>query len=168
MVGSGIMDTRADPFSLGDGGDQGPTEIGSTAALFSGGRGSRRNSRGKRDDSGERGFGFWARALRLPTFVPKFKLAKSVQEPRKDGRDIPRQWEFDWCCLAHKLIVEIDGGVWIGGAHAHPVDITRNMAKRNDAVLAGFYVLAFTPAQAKKADAAVFTQSVLVARGWVR
>lgn len=136
------------------------------AALNRKGRGrGKRVSRGKRDDSGERGFEFQCRAYRLPPVHPQFVLQHSTGElAEKTGR--PRIWRFDFAFVEHKVIVEIDGGVWVGGAHAHPVDITRNMAKRNDAALAGFIVLAFTPKQVKKGEAIAFTQRVLASRGW--
>lgn len=121
---------------------------------------------------GEELFDFQCRSHRLPPHVWKFKLMKSEQTPRKDGKPIPKMWEFDFAWPEFKLIVEINGGVWRpgGGAHSHPIDITRNMTKQNDAALAGFVVLQFTPDEVKHKDAPAisFTQRVLHARGWHR
>lgn len=116
----------------------------------------------------EEDFSFQCRARGLPMFKPKWNLLKVVQTPRKDGRDIPKRWEFDFCWPQYHLIVEIDGGIWIpeGGAHSHPVDIERNMEKRNDAASAGFYVFAFTPKQVKSGAAVDRTMRELSARGW--
>lgn len=128
----------------------------------------------KRNDRGELDFAAQCRAYRLPPVIGKpaqqFKLLKSQQTPRKDGRNIPKAWHFDFAWPDYRVIVEIDGGVWMpgGGAHSHPVDVTRNMAKRNDAALAGFLVLAFTPQQVKNGEAIADTQRLLAARGWVR
>lgn len=89
------------------------------------------------------------RRFKLPPFVRQFVILKSHQTPRKDLKPIPKVWRYDFCFHDFKLIVEVDGGIWMpeGGAHSHPVDIERNLLKRNDAVLAGFDVIAFTPKQ---------------------
>ena len=77
-----------------------------------------------------------------------------------------RMWVFDRIFPDFKLIIEIDGGIWIAGAHGHPVDITRNMTKQNDAALLGFQLLRFTPREAKNGHAITFTQRVLHTKGW--
>ena len=129
-----------------------------------------RKRKTKRNDKAEQDFGHLCASHRLPTFTKGYRLVKRVQTPRKDGRDIPNVWVFDWACLEFKLIVEIDGGIWMpgGGAHSHPVDVTRNMLKRNDAALAGFYLLAFTPRQVKSGEAINDTERFLASRGWER
>jgi hypothetical protein len=131
-----------------------------------------RKQKGKTSQTkvGEQSFDYLCRSHRLPPHVWKFKLLKSEQTPRKDGKQIPRMWEFDFAWPDFMLIVEINGGVWMpgGGAHSHPIDITRNMTKQNDAALAGFFVLQFTPDDVKHGDAIAFTQRVLHERGWSR
>lgn len=119
---------------------------------------------------GEEEFAFQCRAHQLPSVVQQFKLLKSIQGPRKDNKDIPSQWRFDFAFVEFKTIVEIDGGIWIpgGGAHSHPVDIERNMAKQNDAWLAGFGIIRFSPKQVKKGEAIAVTLRVLASRGWRR
>lgn len=125
-----------------------------------------------RNKKAEDTFDFQCRSYQLPPFVRQWKLLKTEQTPRKDGKDIPNVWKFDFCFVEHKLIVEVDGGIWIpeGGAHSHPLDIERNLLKRNDAALAGFFVIAFTPNQItrKEGHAIAFTQHALCARGWKR
>jgi very-short-patch-repair endonuclease len=127
-------------------------------------------SRGKRDTSGEDKFGEHVRQHRLPAFVHKFRLLKTLQLPRRDLKPIPREWEFDWCCVEYKLIVEVDGGIYMagGGAHSHPVDIRRNMTKRNDAALAGFFVMCFTPQEVKSRFAIGEVERFMATRGWKR
>lgn len=131
-----------------------------------------RKAKGKTsaNKTGEQTFDFQCRSHRLPLHIWKFKLLKSEQLPRKDGKNIPRMWEFDFAWPDFNLIVEINGGVWMpgGGAHSHPIDITRNMTKQNDAALAGFFVLQFTPDDVKHGNAIAFTQRVLASKGWKR
>lgn len=127
-----------------------------------------REQKASKRKQAEQDFSFQCRARELPMFKPKWKLLKLVQTPRKDLRDIPKQWEFDFCWPQYHVIVEIDGGIWIptGGAHSHPIDIERNMEKRNDAASAGFFVFAFTPKQVNSGAAVDRTMRELVARGW--
>ena len=130
----------------------------------------------KVDDSAERELDFQCRAHRLPAPIWKgstdgqFKIEKRVQKARADGKQkhVPDRWRFDFAWPAFGLIVEIDGGVWMGGAHAHPVDITRNMLKRNDAAFAGYAVLAYTPKQVKNGEAVADVERWLAAKGWTR
>jgi hypothetical protein len=122
--------------------------------------------RPKRDDKGEQLFAFQCRAMKLPPVSPQYQLARpGVFTPKTRKQSF---WVFDFAFPEYSLFVEIDGGIWIQGAHAHPTDITRNMIKQNDATLAGFQVLRFTPAQAKNGDAIAFTQRVLANKGWKR
>lgn len=113
---------------------------------------------------------FHAAVLRyqLPDVMRQFKILKAVQTPRADGKPIPSAWRFDFAWPSYKLIVEIDGGIWMvgGGAHSHPMDIERNMTKRNDASFEGYFVLSFTPNQVKKGTAIATTMKFLQARGW--
>jgi len=125
-----------------------------------------------RNKKAEDTFDFQCRSYALPPFVRQWTLLKSVQTPRKDHKKIPKVWHFDFCFPSFQLIVEVDGGIWMpaGGAHSHPLDIERNLLKRNDAALAGFFVISFTPNQImrREAHAIAFTQHALCARGWHR
>lgn len=135
-----------------------------------------RRPKTKRNNSGQELFALHCRAHKLPQPIAKettgkqFTLLNRVQTPRRDGKNIPNVWRWDFAWPTFGVIVEIDGGVWMpgGGAHSHPVDITRNMAKRNDAALAGFFVLSFTPQQVKGGHAIDDTMRMLATRGWQR
>lgn len=106
----------------------------------------------------------------LPTFVRKFPLVKTDQVSDRVGKGSSRilQWEFDFCFPEYKLFVEIDGGMWSRGAHGHPIDLVRNQRKRNDAALAGYYVLSFMTDHVKhgKKPALEFLMRYFAARGW--
>lgn len=133
-----------------------------------------RQEEGKRSKNkeAEDDFDLQCRSYRLPPYVRQFELLKFEQTPRKDGKAIPKVWRFDFVWPQFKLIVEVNGGVWMpgGGAHSHPIDITRNMTKQNEAVFAGFQVLQFTPddIQRRQRVAISFTQRVLASKGWTR
>lgn len=58
-----------------------------------------------------------------------------------------RRYRFDFALPAHMLAIEIDGGIFGKGGHSTPLGITRDMEKGNLAVMCGWSVLRFTPAQ---------------------
>jgi hypothetical protein len=113
--------------------------------------------------SEESNFAFQCRALKLPPATPRYRFGQAKHPDSKR-----RVWIADFAFLESKVMVEVDGGIWMpkGGAHSHPVDITRNMTKQNDAALLGFVTLRFTPAEVKSGHAIAFTQKVLHSRGW--
>lgn len=132
----------------------------------------------RKNDAAHYELEFQARVRGLPEPIWKgstdgeFKVVKRVQKPRKDGKQkhVPDRWRFDFAWPQHGLIVEIDGGIFRpgGGAHSHPVDIRRNMTKRNDAAFAGFTVLAYTPEQVRSGECIADVIRWLTARGWTR
>ena len=113
----------------------------------------------KQDRSREKEFPLHCEARGLPPSELQFKL------PRPDAPG--HFWVFDCVFPRHKVIIEIDGGIWIRGAHGHPLDILRNMSKQNDAQLAGYAILRFTPQQVKTGEAANTTEKLLRKRGWL-
>ena len=58
----------------------------------------------------------------------------------------PRKWRADFV-IAHKLLVEIDGGAFSGGRHTTGDGFRRDIEKSNAAVMAGWRVLHFLPEQ---------------------
>lgn len=68
----------------------------------------------------------------LPEPLPQYVFAK------------PRKWPFDFAWPDHgKLAVEIQGGSFIGGAHARAVQQARDFEKINTAQMMGWRVLQF-------------------------
>lgn len=75
---------------------------------------------------------FYVLSIDLPTPETQYKII-----PERRFR-----WDFAW--PDYKLAVEVQGGTWIGGAHARGWGIKRDCEKANLAVLAGWRVLTFT------------------------
>ena len=122
--------------------------------------------RPKPNKTAEISFAFQCRCMRLPPVIEQGMLERpGVFTPKTHKQ---AYWVFDFLFRDFKIIVEIDGGIWMrgGGAHSHPVDITRNMTKGNDAALQGYSVLRFTPDEVKSGHAIAFTQRLLAAKGW--
>lgn len=109
--------------------------------------------KGRRRDQSEAEdlFDFQCRAFQLPVYHRQFRFA----------REIGREWRADFAFLEAKLLVEIDGGIWTRGAHGHPLDITRNMEKRNDATLLGWWLVSFPTHEIKSGEPIAFVQRVL-------
>lgn len=63
-----------------------------------------------------------------------------------------RRWRFDFCILAHKIAIEVDGGVWSGGRHTRGAGFIADMEKLNEAAKLGWRVLRYTPQQIRKSD----------------
>jgi very-short-patch-repair endonuclease len=56
-----------------------------------------------------------------------------------------RKWRFDYAIPVHKIAVEVDGGVWIGGRHNRASGYIKDLEKFNAAGSMGWTVLKFTP-----------------------
>ena len=67
----------------------------------------------------------------------------------------PRRWRFDYAWPAHKLALEIEGGVWTGGRHTRGAGFLKDMEKYNEAALRGWKLLRATPQMVK--DGSVLT-----------
>lgn len=113
------------------------------------------------DQRAELMFGQQLLIYRLPPFHHHYRFAQSLHPTNKR-----KVWIADYCSIEWKLMIEVDGGIWTGGAHGHPVDITRNMMKQNDAALLGFQTLRFATTWIKNKHAIDFLQRVLYAKGW--
>ena len=76
------------------------------------------------------------------------------QEARLEYRFHPeRRWRADLALPQHKLLIEIEGGGWIGGRHTRSVGFIRDLEKYNTAAILGWYLLRFTPQQVKSGEA---------------
>jgi hypothetical protein len=71
----------------------------------------------------------------LPKPTPEYRFAP------------PRLWRFDWALISHSIAVEQEGGAWTAGRHVRGAGYIADLEKYNEAVLLGWKVLRFTPAQ---------------------
>jgi hypothetical protein len=57
-----------------------------------------------------------------------------------------RKWRFDWAVWSngHRIAIEYEGGVFIGGGHTRGLIYGQNCEKYNTAALMGWTVLRFT------------------------
>lgn len=56
-----------------------------------------------------------------------------------------RKWRFDYAITAHKIAIEVEGGVWTGGRHTSPKGFLGDIEKYNAATVMGWRVLRTIP-----------------------
>ena len=72
--------------------------------------------------------------------------AKRIPKPEAEVRFHPvRKFRFDWAWPDAKLALEVEGGVWSGGAHGRGTGIVRDMAKATLAAEEGWRIIRVTP-----------------------
>lgn len=69
----------------------------------------------------------------VPRPVPEFVFAA------------PRKWRFDFALPAHKIALEVEGGIWTDGAHTRGKHFLSDIEKYNRAAILGWRVLRCTP-----------------------
>ena len=76
---------------------------------------------------------------KLPAPVREYPFAK----------ELGRKWRADYCWPDHRLILEVDGGVWKkgGGRHTRGSGWMKDTEKLNTATVLGYRLLRCTPDQ---------------------
>jgi hypothetical protein len=60
-----------------------------------------------------------------------------------------RKWRADWCFKSLGVLVEIDGGSFIGGRHTRGAGFEEDIKKHAEAICLGWSVLRVTPIMVK-------------------
>jgi very-short-patch-repair endonuclease len=71
-------------------------------------------------------------------------LPPFVREHVFDSRG-GRKWRFDFAFLEHRIALEAEGGIWIGGGHSRGSGVVKDVEKYNCATLLGWRVLRCQP-----------------------
>lgn len=80
----------------------------------------------------------------------------------REFRAIPgRKFRFDFCFKRERLLIEINGGTYNGGAHGRGVGINRDYEKGNLAQIGGWRVLSFDTKMVKSGEALNVTEQIL-------
>lgn len=58
-----------------------------------------------------------------------------------------RRWRFDYAIPAHRIAIEVEGGVWTGGRHTSPKGFLGDIEKYNTATMMGWRVFRTIPAE---------------------
>ena len=76
----------------------------------------------------------------------------------------PRRWRFDYAWPAHRIALEIEGGVWAGGRHVRGRGYESDCEKYSEAALRGWRVLRVTPAMLRDGRALTLLERALAGR----
>lgn len=108
------------------------------------------------DSKLEREFDAYARSLDLPEAVKQYRFSPS------------RRFKFDRCYMDQKVAIELDGGVYSGGAHVRGKGYESNREKDNLAIELGWVVLHYTSKQLRSDPVGVVEQikRVFLMRAW--
>ena len=69
-----------------------------------------------------------------------------VPEPVTEHRFHPtRRWRMDYAWPDHKVALEVEGGLFVGGRHNRPVGMQKDFEKYNRAAAMGWRILKCTP-----------------------
>ena len=72
-----------------------------------------------------------------------------------------RKFRFDFCFTEQRLLIEVNGGTYNGGAHGRGVGINRDYEKNNLAQIGGWRVLSFDTKMVKSGEALNVTEQIL-------
>lgn len=119
-------------------------------------------------------FEFHMRSLGLPKPFGYINSAKEYSHEYAYCKDVgstglvPRDFRADyaWPEPQYRLLVELNGGIWIKGAHAHPLNIERDIIKYQYAAILGWHVLPVTTDDVKSGLAVDRLQRYFLSRGW--
>ena len=92
---------------------------------------------------------FHIRATNLPSVERQYKFHPT------------RRWKADFCWVKEKLIVEVQGGIWIQGRHSRGGGYTKDCEKMNEAVLMGYKYLKVTKEHINSGQAILWVEKVL-------
>ena len=83
----------------------------------------------------ERRFELLWRAVNGPTLQPEFRFHPT------------RKWRADYAHLDSRTLIELEGGVWVGGRHNRSAGFVADAEKYLEAVLAGWRVVRLVDSQ---------------------
>jgi very-short-patch-repair endonuclease len=85
-----------------------------------------------------------------------------VPIPEKEHRFHPtRRWRFDLAWPAHRVALEVEGGVWTGGRHTSGAGFVKDMEKYNAAAGDGWRVLRCQPKDLCKSETALMVKAAI-------
>lgn len=89
------------------------------------------------------------------------KLTGGMVMQYRPFSDIAYAFDFAWPYRDPVVFVEVQGGIWSGGAHVRPKGVQRDMDKVNRAALIGAYVLQVSAEDIKSGKAISLVEKML-------
>ena len=56
-----------------------------------------------------------------------------------------RKWRFDYAWEDHRVALEVEGGVWVGGRHTSGAGFVKDVEKYNEAACLGWRIIRCQP-----------------------
>lgn len=81
-----------------------------------------------------------------------------------DQSSAKRRFAFDYAWIDEKIALEVDGGIWVGGAHGRGSGILRDQEKRNLATVQGWAVYHCVPKTLMADETVALLQNAMQAR----
>jgi len=81
----------------------------------------------------ERKFSLYWLAVKGPKLEAEFKFCES------------RRWKSDFCHVASKTLIELEGGLYINGGHSRGAAYEKNLEKYNEAQFLGYHLFRLGP-----------------------
>jgi len=82
----------------------------------------------------------------MKTDLSSFWLMFGYPAPKLEFKFHPdRRWRFDFAWEEKKIAIEVQGGLFIGGAHSRGAYIVKSQEKYNNAALMGWRIFYFQP-----------------------
>lgn len=96
----------------------------------------------------------YIKAAGLPAPVREFKFHPT------------RKWRTDFAWPEHKVLLEVEGGVWMkgGGGHSHPFGILRDIEKYNESSLMGYRTFRVTTDMVRNGEALTLLERIFLKR----
>ena len=89
--------------------------------------------------------------------------AAGLPKPETEYRFHPdRKWRADLALMDHRLLIEVDGGVYVKGRHVRGEAFEKDRERDAWAMIAGWRVLRVTPRQVKDGKALGWIQKILL------
>ncbi len=95
------------------------------------------------------------------TLLIQLQLAGLPEPQREFLFHRKRKWRFDLAWPQLLIAVEVEGGIWVGGRHVRGEGYEADCEKYNEAQLAGWMVLRFTPGMIKKGKAGAVIETAI-------
>ena len=93
--------------------------------------------------------------------------ASALPQPLREYKamaDRRFRWDFAW--PDHRLLVEVQGGIWLKSGHSSGGGITRDCTKLNLATLAGWHTFQVTKDHIESGEALLWIKTYLHQDGW--
>lgn len=91
--------------------------------------------------------------------------SSGIPLPVREYRFIPsRKYRADFCWPEHKVICEVEGGVWTNGRHNRAKGFIEDCSKYNQATCLGYKVLRITGEHIKSGEAVAWIEKLVKAQ----